>query len=83
MDRKIIKVEGKWYIILGMYGGRCYLGNLFDLNNEVVKRGVIWEMQPFFYQHEFWYGKLFQKIVCSIRAVKVYFSRYNKAIKTR
>lgn len=45
---KLMKVEGKIYNILGLYGGYIYLGNPNDVNNDVVKSGVIWEMQPFY-----------------------------------
>jgi hypothetical protein len=45
---KLIKVQGKIYSQLGLYGGRIYLGNPYNVNNDVVKDGVIWEMQPFF-----------------------------------
>lgn len=79
--RKLIKVQGKWYILLAMYGGKCYLSKLFDIWNEVEKEGVIWEMQPFFYQHEFWYGKYFQKIVFFIRKIKEW--GFNKPRKWR
>ena len=45
---ELIKVQGKIYNILGVYGGHIHLGNQNDVNNEVTKKGVIWEMQPFF-----------------------------------
>ena len=45
---KLIKVQGKTYSIVGIYGGYIHLGNPYDVNNEVIKEGVIWEMQPFF-----------------------------------
>jgi len=70
MTRKIINVQGKWYNLLGMYGGRAYLSNLLDTYNEVEKEGVIWEMQPFFYQNEIWYGNILQKIINKVRILK-------------
>ena len=45
---ELIKVQGKIYNVLGIYGGHIHLGNPYDVNNEVIKKGVIWEMQPFF-----------------------------------
>lgn len=45
---KLIRVENKIYSELSLTGGHVSLGNPFDVNNEVVKQGVIWEMQPFF-----------------------------------
>jgi len=53
-----------------MYGGRAYLSNLLDTYNEVEKEGVIWEMQPFFYQNEIWYGNILQKIINKVRILK-------------
>lgn len=50
---RYIKVEGIIYTQLGMYGGKVHLGKTTDVNNEVVKDGVIWEMQPFLYESEF------------------------------
>jgi hypothetical protein len=45
---KLMKVNGKIYNVIGLYGGNIYLGNPYDVNNDVVKNGVIWEMQPFY-----------------------------------
>lgn len=45
---EFINVQGKTYSILGIYGGHIHLGNPYDVNNEVIKQGVIWEMQPFY-----------------------------------
>lgn len=45
---KLMRVEGKIYNVLGLNGGYIYLGNPYDVNNGVLKKGVIWEMQPFF-----------------------------------
>jgi hypothetical protein len=44
---KLIKVQGTTYSILGLYSGYIYLGNPYNVNNNVVRDGVIWEMQPF------------------------------------
>jgi hypothetical protein len=44
---KLIKVQGKIYSQLGLYGGRIYLGNPQGIKNNVIRKGVIWEMQPF------------------------------------
>lgn len=44
---ELINLQGKTYSILRIYGGYVYLGNPYDVNNEVVKEGIIWEMQPF------------------------------------
>lgn len=52
---KYIKVNGIIYnqIVTTMYGSYVYLGKATDVNNDVVKEGVIWEMQPFYYESEF------------------------------
>lgn len=47
---KFIKVQGKTYTLLGLNDGNVSLGLKFDLNNEVVKNGVIWDMQPWKYR---------------------------------
>lgn len=44
---KLKRIHGKIYNVLGLYGGNIYLGNPYDVNNDVIKKGVIWEMQPF------------------------------------
>ena len=49
---KYVWIQGKYYSQLGLYGGKIYLGKPTDVNNEVVKSGVIWEMQPFFCNEE-------------------------------
>lgn len=51
--KKFIKVQGKIYLLLGMYGGVAHLGLPLDVNNESAKRIIIWESQPFFHEHEF------------------------------
>jgi hypothetical protein len=45
---KLIKIQGKIYNVIGLYDGYIYLGNPYDVNNDVVKNRVIWEMQPFY-----------------------------------
>ena len=50
---QFIKVQGKIYHLLGMYGGHTHLGLPFDVNNDVVQSCVIWEKQPFFNEKEF------------------------------
>lgn len=47
MKLKLIKVQGEIYSKLGIYGGRIYLGNPYNINNQSVKHGLMWEMQPF------------------------------------
>ena len=44
---KLINVQGKIYNVLAMYGGNIFLGSPSDTNNDVVREGIIWEMQPF------------------------------------
>jgi hypothetical protein len=68
--KEIIKVQGKWYNLLAIYSGRCYLSKLTDIKNDIVKDGVIWEMQPFFYENEKWYGNLLKKWALIIRWFK-------------
>lgn len=53
MRRRFIKVQGKIYHLLGMYGGHAHLGLPFDVNNDVVQNCVIWEKQPFLNESEF------------------------------
>lgn len=50
--RKFMRVQGQLYCLLGMYGGIASLSKPTDVNNQVVKRGVIWEMQPFQFHQE-------------------------------
>ena len=73
--KKLINIKGKWYILLGMHGGYYCTSSLFDINNDIINKGVIWENQPFFYEHEFWYGKLLRFIVRYIRVIKQLFIR--------
>lgn len=56
--KEIINIQGKWYNHLGTWSGKCYLGKITDHYNEVEKEGIIWNLQPFFYQNEVWYGKI-------------------------
>lgn len=44
---ELINVQGKIYNILAIYGGNIFLGNPYGLNNDIVREGTIWEMQPF------------------------------------
>ena len=45
---KLIKINGKLYHQLGMHDGHASVGELFDVNNEVVDRLFIWGNQTFF-----------------------------------
>lgn len=45
--RKFIKIQDKYYTILSLHGWSICLGRPTDVNNEIVKRGIIWEMSPF------------------------------------
>ena len=67
---KIINIQGKWYRLLLMSGGKAYLSSLYDLDNEVHQEGIIWKMQPFFYQDEIWYGNIYQRYINIIRTLK-------------
>jgi len=68
---RFIKVKGKIYHLLGMYGGHAHLGLPFDVNNDVVKSCVIWEEQPFYYESEFSFkDRLFVKWCLFIRHLK-------------
>jgi hypothetical protein len=71
--KEIIKVQGEWYNLLAIYSGRCYLSKLTDIKNDIVKEGVIWEMQPFFYENEKWYGNLLKNCALLIRRFKKLF----------
>ena len=54
MEKKsFIKVQGKIYVLLRMYGGIAHLGLPFDVNNERAKCCIIWEKQPVYFQKEF------------------------------
>lgn len=68
--KKLINIQGKWYILLGMFSGRYYVCNLFDINNELVYTGIIWYKQPFFYNNDVWYGGMFYKVVKLTRIIK-------------
>lgn len=68
--KKLIQIEGKWYIILSMSDGFCYASKLFDINNDDVKNGVIWKFNSFYYQNEKWYGGILKYTVKLIRAIK-------------
>lgn len=71
--KKLIKIQGSWYILHGMYGGSFHAGSLFDLDNGIIKDGIIWEQQPFLYEHEFWYGKILHNTVKNLRIIKQFF----------
>lgn len=66
---KLIKIQGKLYNLLGMYGGKVYVSKLFDVNNNVVKKGIIWEMQPFYWDKDINY--LLKSFIYIIRYFKV------------
>lgn len=67
---KLIKINGVWYKVLMMSGGYSYLSGVFDVNNNVKKSGVLWEMGPHFYSDEFWYGGIMSSCVNLIRYFK-------------
>lgn len=67
---QLINVDGHWYNVLGIYDGTCYLGKPTDIFNETVKQGVLWEMSPFFYSHEKWYGKIIVHFTSLLRHSK-------------
>lgn len=70
--KKFIKVQGKIYLLLGMYGGHAHLGLPFDVNNDVVQSCVIWEKQPFYNENEFGLrDRAFVNISLLIRYFKV------------
>lgn len=69
MKHELIKIKGKWFLLLGMYGGHFSCSNLFDVNNDICLQGVIWEHQPFFEQNEVWYGGLLNFLVHKIRII--------------
>jgi len=69
---QFIKVQGKIYHLLGLYGGHASLGLPFDVNNDVVQSCVIWEKQPFLNESEFGIkDKLFVNICLLVRYFKV------------
>jgi hypothetical protein len=70
--KQLIKVQDKFYNVLGMYGGSCYLSSPYDTNNEVVSIGVIWEMQPFYWEKEIRFSKLIKLYFNIIRLFKSY-----------
>lgn len=41
---KYIWVQGKYYSQLGMFGGVVHLGRPTDVNNESIRREIIWEV---------------------------------------
>jgi hypothetical protein len=50
-----------------MYGGVFYVSNVFDIDNNVVDSGIIWENQPFYYASELWYGGFITFFISCIR----------------
>jgi len=73
MKRKeFIKVHNKIYLLLGMYGGYAHLGLPFDVNNNVIERGVIWEKQPFYHENEFGFkDRAFVQLCLLVRYFKI------------
>jgi len=68
--KTIINIQGKWYHLLLSSWGKVYLSKLLDIDNEVEKEGIVWNMQPFFYQNEVWYGGLFRFFIMIVRIIK-------------
>ncbi len=69
--KRFIKVQGKVYLLLGMYGGVAHLGLPFDVNNESVERCVIWEKQPFYNETEFGFkDRVFVQLCLLVRYFK-------------
>ena len=71
--KQLTNIDGKWYILLGMYVGQFYATNLFDLNNEVAELGVIVVNQLFCYANEKGSGRILRKIINHIRVLKQFF----------
>lgn len=72
MRKQFIKVQGKIYLLLGMYGGHAHLGLPFDVNNDVIQSCVIWEKQPFYNENEFGFkDRVFVNICLLVRYFKV------------
>ena len=69
--RKLINIQGTWYILLLMSGGYAHVSNLLDIYNESARPKVhIWDNQPFFFQNEVWYGGILQRMVYVTRWFK-------------
>ena len=74
--KEIIKIQGKWYNLIDMYSGRVFISELFDTNNDLVdmnESNCLWEIQPFFYEKEIWYGSLLKHFVISVRYLMLLF----------
>lgn len=65
--KELINVQGKWYHLLLTSGAIAHLSKPLDVYNEVHSSVNIWRNQPFFYQHEVWYGSLLNKWYTIIR----------------
>lgn len=67
MKIKFITVNGEHYTLLGMYSGIAHLGKPLDVNNNIIKSGIIWEMGgwkygiPFFKTIRFIIYRFFKK----------------------
>lgn len=77
--KQIINIQGQWYNLLGMWGGRCYVSKLDDIDNEVYKSGVVWEMQPFILENEIWYSSIIKTYYNVIRLYLKYQRANEKA----
>ena len=80
MKYKLINIENKWYLLLGMYGGSFYAGGLYDLNNDLKLSGIIWERESFFYGHDKWYGLLYGRFVYMVRGLISLYKKIKKYI---
>jgi hypothetical protein len=70
--KEIINIQGKWYNLIDMFGGRVFVSGLFDTNNDLMdinESNCLWEMQPFFYEKERWYGSLLKRFAQLIRCI--------------
>lgn len=66
---KLINIEGKWYLLLGMYDGHFYAGRLYDVFNDLALSGIIWERDSFFYEHDKWYGLMYRRFIFFVRGI--------------
>ena len=77
--KELIKVKGKFYNLLGLYGGTCYLSSPYDINNEVILLDdIIWKMQPFYWEKEIKFNKLIKLYFNIIRYFKTKIYDYNR-----
>ncbi len=65
--KTIIKVNGRWYNLVDMFGGKVFLSELFNINNDIAEEGVLWEMQPIFFEKDIWYATPFKQCIIRIR----------------